>query len=64
MLRDVLYTPAVRGWLVQAVPGKKGAAIHNQPVLDAEGKPVSAGPEVLSAETWSAVRAILTAGNL
>lgn len=58
-LRDVLYTPAVRGWLVQAVPGTKRGALTNQPVLDAEGKPVSAGPEILSAETWSAVRAIL-----
>ncbi|MFE2608649.1 recombinase family protein [Streptomyces mirabilis] len=58
-LRDVLYTPAVRGWLVQSVPGTKRGAITNQPVLDAEGKPVSAGPEILSAETWSAVRAIL-----
>ncbi|MEU0965893.1 recombinase family protein [Streptomyces sp. NPDC005917] len=58
-LRDVLYTPAVRGWLVQSVPGEKRSALTNQPVLDAEGKPVSAGPEILSAETWSAVRAIL-----
>ncbi|MFE4874850.1 recombinase family protein [Streptomyces sp. NPDC056682] len=58
-LRDVLYTPAVRGWLVQAVPGTKRGALTNQPVLDAEGKPVSAGPEILNAETWSAVRAIL-----
>lgn len=58
-LRDVLYTPAVRGWLVQAVPGKKRGAIHNQPVLDAKGEPVSAGPEILSAEVWSAVRAVI-----
>ncbi|MFG2125884.1 recombinase family protein [Streptomyces sp. NPDC048710] len=58
-LRDVLYTPAVRGWLVQSVPGEKRSALTNQPVLDTEGKPVSAGPELLSAETWSSVRAIL-----
>ncbi|MFH9190722.1 recombinase family protein [Streptomyces globisporus] len=58
-LRDVLYTPALRGWLVQAVPGEKRGALTNQAVLDAEGKPVSAGPEILSAETWSAVRAII-----
>ncbi|MFJ3922769.1 recombinase family protein [Streptomyces sp. NPDC090022] len=58
-LRDVLYTPAVRGWLVQATPGEKRGALTNQPVLDAEGKPISAGPEILSAETWSAVRAII-----
>ncbi|MCZ4117825.1 recombinase family protein [Streptomyces sp. H39-S7] len=58
-LRDVLYTPAVRGWLIQAVPGTKRSALTNQPVLDAEGKPVSAGPEILSAEVWSAVRAVI-----
>ncbi|MFE5752894.1 recombinase family protein [Streptomyces massasporeus] len=58
-LRDVLYTPAVRGWLVQATPGTRRSALTNQPVLDAEGKPVSAGTEILSAETWSAVRAII-----
>ncbi|WP_318207999.1 recombinase family protein [Streptomyces sp. SJL17-1] len=58
-LRDALYSPAVRGWLVQAVPGTKRSALTNQPVLDAEGKPVSTGPEILSAETWSAVRAII-----
>lgn len=58
-LRDALYTPAVRGWLIQAVPGTKRSALTNQPVLDAEGRPVSTGPEILSAETWSAVRAII-----
>ncbi|GLV74974.1 recombinase family protein [Streptomyces hygroscopicus] len=58
-LRDVLYSSAVRGWLVQSVPGTKRGALTNQPVLDAEGNPVSAGPEILSAETWSAVRAVL-----
>lgn len=58
-LRDVLYTSALRGWLVQSVPGTKRGAIHNQPVLDAEGKPLCAGPEILNAETWSALRAIL-----
>ncbi|MER0481633.1 recombinase family protein [Streptomyces sp. Edi2] len=58
-LRDVLYTPALRGWLVQSVPGKKRGAIHNQPVLDAEGRPISTGPEILNGETWAAVRAII-----
>lgn len=58
-LRDVLYTPAVRGWLVQAVPGKKRGAVHNQPVLDTEGKPVSTGPEILDGETWAAVRTVI-----
>ncbi|MFJ5065640.1 recombinase family protein [Kitasatospora sp. NPDC088556] len=58
-LRDVLYTPAVRGWLVQAVPGSKRGALTNQPVLDAEGQPVSAGPAILDGATWSAVRAVI-----
>lgn len=58
-LRDVLYTSALRGWLVQSVPGKKRGALTNQPVLDAEGKPLCAGPEILNAEMWSALRAIL-----
>ncbi|WP_437093897.1 recombinase family protein [Streptomyces sp. enrichment culture] len=58
-LRDVLYTPALRGWLVQSTPGEKRGALHNQPVLDAEGRPVSAGPEILSAEIWTAVRAVI-----
>ncbi|MEV6993066.1 recombinase family protein [Streptomyces sp. NPDC093228] len=58
-LRDVLYTPAVRGWLVQATPGTRRSALTNQPVLDSEGNPVSAGPALLDAETWSAVRAII-----
>ncbi|MET8474347.1 recombinase family protein [Streptomyces sp. NPDC006422] len=58
-LRDVLYTPTLRGWLIQATPGDKRGALTNQPVLDDEGKPVSAGPEILSAEVWSAVRAVL-----
>ncbi|WP_197048994.1 recombinase family protein [Streptomyces violaceusniger] len=58
-LRDVLYTPTLRGWLVQATPGDKRSALTNQPVLDVEGKPVSAGPEILSAAVWSAVRAVL-----
>ncbi|MFB7311474.1 recombinase family protein [Streptomyces sp. NPDC056192] len=56
-LRDVLYTPAIRGWLVQATPGERRGALTNQPVLDAEGNPLSAGPAILDAETWSAVRA-------
>ncbi|WP_435969357.1 recombinase family protein [Streptomyces sp. Qhu_M48] len=58
-LRDVLYTPAVRGWLVQSVPGQKRSAVTNQPVLDSEAKPISTGPEILDGETWAAVRAII-----
>lgn len=58
-LRDVLYTPAVRGWAVMATPGTRRSALTNQPVLDSEGMPVAAGPAILDAETWSAVRAIV-----
>ncbi|MFD8759161.1 recombinase family protein [Streptomyces mirabilis] len=58
-LRDVLYTPAVRGWLVQATPGTRRSALTNQPVLDAQGNPVSAGPAILDAETWTTVRSII-----
>ncbi|MFE7838379.1 recombinase family protein [Streptomyces sp. NPDC057474] len=58
-LRDALYTPALRGWLVQATPGTRRSALTNQPVLDGTGNPVSAGPPILDAQTWSAVRALL-----
>ncbi|MFD7499935.1 recombinase family protein [Streptomyces sp. NPDC059850] len=58
-LRDVLYSPAVRGWAVMATPGTRRSALTNQPVLDSEGMPVSAGPAILDAQTWSAVRAII-----
>ncbi|WP_405184738.1 recombinase family protein [Streptomyces albidoflavus] len=58
-LRDVLYTPAVRGWLIQADAEGKRRVFAKQPVLDAEGMPVAAGPALLDAETWSAVRAII-----
>lgn len=58
-LRDVLYTPTLRGWAIQAEPGAKRGALTNQPVLDADGNPISTGPEILDAETWSAVRAVL-----
>ncbi|MFE5615486.1 recombinase family protein [Streptomyces sp. NPDC056524] len=56
-LRDVLYTPAMRGWLVQAAPGDKRGALTHQAVLDSEGVPLSAGPEILDGETLAAVRA-------
>ncbi|MEU9400648.1 recombinase family protein [Streptomyces sp. NPDC048242] len=58
-LRDVLYTPALRGWLVQSTPGEKRSALTNQPVLNADGHPVSAGPQILDPEMWTAVRAII-----
>jgi DNA invertase Pin-like site-specific DNA recombinase len=59
-LRDVLYTPAMRGWLVQADPNaKQRSALTNQPVLDSEGRELSAGAAILSGEDWSAVRDLL-----
>lgn len=60
-LRDVLYTPAVRGWLVQAddSPGVRRSALTNHYLTDAAGNPISVGPEVLDGDTWSAVRTVL-----
>ncbi|MFC8173089.1 recombinase family protein [Streptomyces sp. NPDC057325] len=58
-LRDVLYTPALRGWAIQADPSAKRGALTNQPVLDPDGNPVSSGPEILDGATWSAVRSLL-----
>ncbi|MCX4576577.1 recombinase family protein [Streptomyces sp. NBC_01571] len=58
-LRDVLYTPTVRGWAVQATPGTRRSALTNKAVLDAENNPVSAGPAILDAETWQTVRSII-----
>ncbi|MFD5567985.1 recombinase family protein [Streptomyces cadmiisoli] len=58
-LRDALYTYAVRGWLVQATPGKKRGALTNTPVRDGEGNPVSAGAPILDDETHAAVRAVI-----
>ncbi|GAA4506322.1 recombinase family protein [Actinoallomurus oryzae] len=55
-LRDVLVTPAVRGYLVQSAPGKPRTARNLVPVLDASGEPHQVGPELLDAETWSTVR--------
>ncbi|MFH8472584.1 recombinase family protein [Streptomyces sp. NPDC018000] len=58
-LRDVLYTPALRGWLVQSIPGEKRGALTNQPVLDAEANPIAAGPQILDGQTWTALRSVL-----
>lgn len=55
-LRDVLISPAVRGYLVQSAPGKSRTARNLVPVLDASGEPHQVGPELLDAETWSTVR--------
>ncbi|MFD0033700.1 recombinase family protein [Streptomyces sp. NPDC127172] len=60
-LRDVLITPAVRGWLVQAAPGKPRTALNLAPVLDASGEPHQVGPELLDAETFTSIRAALDA---
>lgn len=58
-LRDVLMTPAARGWLCQAAPGKPRGALNLVPVLDAKGEPHRVGPELLDAETWTTVREAL-----
>ncbi|MEV6399609.1 recombinase family protein [Streptomyces sp. NPDC051907] len=55
-LRDVLITPAARGFLVQAAPGKPRSALYLQPVLDAQGNPHQVGPELLDAKTHGMVR--------
>lgn len=60
-LRDALYTPALRGWAIQAHPADKRGALTHEPVLDAAGKPLSVGPPILNAEQWSAVRALIDA---
>ncbi|MFD4538361.1 recombinase family protein [Streptomyces bauhiniae] len=55
-VRDVLITPALRGFLLQAAPGKPRSARYLQPVLDAQGNPHQVGPEILDAETHGRVR--------
>lgn len=54
-LRDVLITPALRGFLLQATPGKPRSALYLRPVLDAQGEPHRVGPEILDAETHAAI---------
>lgn len=60
-LRDVLITPAVRGFLVQSAPGKPRTARNLVPVLDASGEPHRVGPELLDADTWATVRSAVDA---
>jgi DNA invertase Pin-like site-specific DNA recombinase len=60
-LRDVLTTPAVRGFLVKSAPGKPRTALNLIPVLDVSGEPHQVGPELLDADTWSTVRDALDA---
>lgn len=63
-LRDVLTTPAARGWLCQATPGKPRGALNLLPVLDAKGEPHRVGPELLEVETWTTVREVLDRRSL
>ncbi|MFF1898603.1 recombinase family protein [Streptomyces sp. NPDC058206] len=58
-LRDVLITPAARGFLVQAAPGKVRSALTLIPVLDEHGEPHQIGPELLDADTWTTVREVI-----
>ncbi|MFE9765072.1 recombinase family protein [Streptomyces sp. NPDC005808] len=58
-LRDILITPAVRGFLIQSAPGKPRTALNHQPVLDANGEPHKVGPELLDADTWTTLRETL-----
>lgn len=60
-LRDILITPAIRGFLIQAAPGKPRTARHMVPVLDATGEPQRVGPELLDVETWTTLRESLDA---
>ncbi|WP_328300056.1 recombinase family protein [Streptomyces sp. NBC_00435] len=57
-LRDVMISPAARGFLVQAAPGKPRSALTLLPVLDAKGEPHRVGPELLDADTWTTVREV------
>lgn len=58
-LRDVLITPAARGWLCQAIPGKPRGALNLIPVLDTTGEPHHVGPELLDPVTWTTVREVV-----
>ncbi|MFD9472128.1 recombinase family protein [Streptomyces goshikiensis] len=63
-LRDLLITPAARGWLCQAAPDKPRSALNLVPVLDAKGEPHRIGPELLDADTWTTVREVLERRSL
>jgi DNA invertase Pin-like site-specific DNA recombinase len=58
-LRDVLFTPAVRGFLIKSAPGKPRTALNHVAVLDAVGEPHKVGPELLDAATHDTVREAL-----
>ena len=59
-LRDVLVSPVMRGWMYRAAPanGKRSALTH-EVVRKENGEPVRVGPELLDAETWTRVRAVV-----
>lgn len=63
-LRDVLITPAARGFLVQAPKDKPRSAMYLVPVLDANGEPHRVGPELLDADTWTTLRSTLEARSV
>ena len=58
-LRDVLITPAIRGFLCQAPADKPRCAANLVPVRNAKGEPVRVGPELLDANTHDTVKANL-----
>lgn len=58
-LRDVLITPAVRGWLCQAPADKPRCAANLVPVLDAKGEPQRVGPELLNAATHDTLCSVI-----
>ncbi|MEV7402835.1 recombinase family protein [Streptomyces sp. NPDC091267] len=58
-LRDVLITPAVRGYLCQAPAGKPRCAENLVPVLNTKGEPVQVGPELFDAATHDTIKAKL-----
>lgn len=58
-LRDVLISPAARGFLCKAPEGKPRTALHLVPVLGTDGEPHRVGPELLDADTWTTVRHVV-----
>lgn len=62
-LREVMTSPALRGWLLQADPSgdtrRKTKTLR--PVLDDNGEPQQVGPELLEADTFAAINSKLAA---
>lgn len=60
-LREVMTSPAVRGWLLQSDPDKRVRrnAQTLRPVLDDNGEPQQVGPELLDADMHAAITAKL-----